>query len=185
MLGCNGTFMISMFEQSLDAQSSDTDRTADACGEPPTFSAGRFALFTSVFLAMVPGSIILFICLGNRPYGIQLASVAGYTAATILYTFSANRGMQRYLFDCPYVRSQFGRLAIRHTCFLAALFLLETVALSIRQHLSSWWLVASGGHKSMPPFITAMFILCGALLLVEIMTNRSLLNRAHTAANRG
>ena len=90
-----------MFEQDLDAQSNDADRTTDACGEPPTYSPDRFVLFTVAFLTMFPGSLILFMWLGDRPFGVQFASMIGYTAATILYTFSANKGMQRFLFDCP------------------------------------------------------------------------------------
>jgi hypothetical protein len=172
-----------MFEQYPDAQSSDTDWTADACGTPPTFSASRFILFTAAFLIMLPGSVILFVWLGDRPYGIQFASIIGYTAATILYTFSANKGMQRFLFDCPYVRTQFGRLAVRHMSFLAALFLLQTAAFSIRPHLSPWWLTANVGSRGMPPFTLVMFILCVALELAEIMSNRSLLERAHTEKN--
>jgi hypothetical protein len=177
-----------MFEQYSSAESSDTDhtdRTADACGEPPIASPGRFILFTAAFLTMLPGSLILFIWLGDRPYGIQLASIIGYSAATILYTFSANRGMQRYLFECPYVRSQFRRLAVRHIVFLVALFSLETAILSIRLHLSPWWMTEGIGPRGMPPFVFAMFALCGALLFAEIMTTRSLLERAHTAANPG
>lgn len=134
---------------------------------------------------MMPGSVILFICMEGSRFGIQFASIIGYTAATILYTFSANRGMQRYLFDCAYVRSQFGRLSRRHIGFLFALILLETALLSIRQHLSPWWLAAGAGPKDMPPLILLMFILCGALLLTEVMTNRALLERAHTEATSG
>ncbi len=174
-----------MFEEYLGAESNDTDSTADACGTHPTVSPGRFILFTVDFLAMMPGSLVLFFWLGDRPGGIQFASMIGYTAATILYTFSANRGMQRYLFDCPYVRSQFGSLAVRHIGFLVALFLLQTVILSLRPHLSRWWFSESIGSRHMSPFYLLMSIPCGVLLLTEMMTNRSLLKRAHTAASSG
>jgi hypothetical protein len=130
---------------------------------------------------MLPGSPFLFIGLADIPYGVQLAAMVIYTAATILFTFSSSRGMQRYLFDCPYVRSQFRRLALRHLVFLAVLFLLLTVALQVRPHLPHWWLVHSGRPKTMPPFMTVLFILSGILLLAEIITNRSLLKRAHYA----
>jgi len=176
-----------MFEQYSSTESSDTadhtDWTADACGETPIASPHRFILFMVAFLTMLPGSLILFLWLGDKPFGTQFASMTGYTAATILYTFSANRGMQRYLFDCPYVRSQFGCLAVRHIGFLTALVLLQTVLLSIRPHLSPWWMTEGFGPRGMPPFVFAMFVLCGTLLIAEIMTNRSLLKRAHATAN--
>ncbi len=118
---------------------------------------------------MLPGSPILFIWLEDRPFGIQLASIMGYSAATILYTFSANRGMQRYLFECPYVRSQFRRLAVRHIGFLVGHFLLQTALISIRPRLSPWWMTASVGPRGMPPFTFVMLTFCGALLLAEII----------------
>ena len=166
-----------MFEQDLEAAQVDSDRTSDACGKPATFSSDRFLIFLPIFLTMI-GSGVLFIFLGDQTYGIQFASAIAYTAATILYTFSANRGMQRYLFSCPYVRSQLPRIATRHLAFLAALFILTTAALQVRPHLPHWWLIESG-PRGMPPFIVAVGVLCGSLLLTEIMTNRSLLKRAH------
>jgi hypothetical protein len=178
-----------MFEQYPSTESSDTtdhtDWTADACGETPIASPDRFIIFAAAFLTMLPGSLILFLSLGDRPFGTQFASMIEYTAATILYTFSANRGMQRYLFDCPYVCSQFRRLAVRHIGFLVALFLLQTTILSLRPHLSLWWMTEGIGPRGMPPFVFAMFALCGALLIAEIMTNRSLLERAHPDADSG
>ena len=171
--------MFEQFEQDANSQSSERDWTADACGETPIATPGRFALFTAAFLTMLPGSVILFIWLGDTRYGVQFASMVGYTAAAILYTFSANRGMQRYLFDCPYVRSQFGRLAVRHAGFLAAQFFIQTAALSFRPKLPPWWLTEGPGAKDMPPFVVVMFGLSGTLLLAEVLTNRSILERAH------
>ena len=175
-----------MLEQYSSAEAGDadhTDWTADACGETPIASPNRFILFTAAFLTMMPGSLILFLWLGDKPFGIQFASIIGYSAATILYTFSANRGMQRYLFECPYVRSQFRRLAVRHIGFLTALVLLQTVILPICPHLSPWWMTEGIGPRGMPPFVFAMFVLCGILLIAEIMSNRSLLKQAHATTN--
>jgi predicted membrane channel-forming protein YqfA (hemolysin III family) len=73
---------------------------SDPCAEPPSFSLSRFVLFTLVFLIFIPGSAILFFSLSDRQYGIQAASIVCYTAGVILYTFSSNRGLQRYLFRC-------------------------------------------------------------------------------------
>jgi hypothetical protein len=180
-----------MFEQyssESNAESSDTehpDWTADACGETPIASPDRFIIFAAAFLIMIPGSVILFFWLGDTRYGIQFTSIIGYSAATVLYTFSANRGMQRYLFDCPSVRSQYRRLVVRHICFLTVLVLLQTAILSIRPHLSPWWMTEGFGPRGMPPFLTLMFTLCGALCIAEIVSNRSLLQRAHPAANPG
>lgn len=112
---------------------------SDRCLERPTFSARRFFLFLPLFLTMIPGSAVLFIYLEARPYGIQLASMIGYSAAAALYTFSRNQGLPRYLFNCPTVRPQLYRLFIRHLGFLTVLFVIETIALQLRPGIPEWW----------------------------------------------
>jgi hypothetical protein len=67
-------------------------------------------LFLPVFLTMTLGSAVLFIYLPELPFGIQAAGMVCYTSAVVLYTFSANRGLPRYLFACPVVRAQLPRL---------------------------------------------------------------------------
>lgn len=152
--------------------------TPDPCLAPPTFSLERFLLFTLIFLIMLPGSIALFLSLGD-PYGIQIAAVVGYTAAIVLYTFSANRGTPRYLFRCPVVQNQLPRLALRHLQFAGVLFVLLTAALQLRPLMPPSWLLDSGARKSMPPLATVLLILSVCLGAAEVLTNRSLLNRAH------
>jgi hypothetical protein len=154
----------------------------DPCTKPSTFSWSRCILFTFVFLTFIPGSLILFFFLSDRPYGVQAASMVSYTAAVILYTFSKNRGMQRYLFHCPFVRPQLPLLARRHAYFLVALFALQTAILQLRSHFSPFWLTAgSGSKRSAPPYVMLLGVLWIALCLSQILSNRSLLDRAHEA----
>jgi hypothetical protein len=127
---------------------------------------------------MIPGSIVLFILLAGHRYGIQFASIVVYSAAAVLYTFSKYRGTsQRYLFSCPVVRGQLYRLTMRHFAFLIALFAVETAALQLRPKMPAWWFISHG--RSTPPFEWALFTLCGSLLLTQVLTNRSVLKRAH------
>jgi hypothetical protein len=154
----------------------------DACSATPSFSLPRVAIFTLAFLIMM-GSGVLFAVWADRPYGFQLASQVAYTPAVILYTFSRNQGMQRYLFRCPIVRPQLPRLAFRHIGFIAVLFVLQTGALQLRPRLSSSWFVASGWRDT-TRFEITMGILCAALAFTEVATNRSFLNRAHLEYNR-
>lgn len=155
----------------------------DACCTRPSFSLPRFVLFTLIFLIFIPGSAVIFILLADRPYGIQLGSFVCYTAGVILYTFSSNRGMQRYLFRCPFVRHGLPSLALRHMGFLAVLFVLQTGALELRPYMPDFWFVASG--RNIPPFTIVLAIVCGALAFTHILTNRSLLDRAHHENDRG
>jgi hypothetical protein len=153
----------------------------DPCRERPTFSGGRFLIFLPVFLTMMPGSLILFIWLEDRPFGIQLASMICYSAAAFLYTFSSNRGLPRYLFTCPAVHGQLSRLAVRHLGFIIALVVTETTAFQLRPKLSDWWLTARS--RNMPPFVATLFVICGSLLLAQVLTNRSVLKNAHFEYN--
>jgi hypothetical protein len=136
-------------------------------------------LFLPVFLAMIVGSGLLFILLAGVPFGIQSAALVCYTSAVVLYTFSANRGLPRYMFGCPIVRAQLPRLVKRHIAFVAVLLVLLTVALHLRRRLPAWWLVTSGAPKSLPPLTTALFVLSALLALIQILTNRSALERSH------
>lgn len=132
---------------------------------------------------MMGSGVLYFTVLVDRPYGIQLSSQVAYTAAVMLYTFSSNKnGMQRYLFLCPFVRPQLPRLAFRHIGFLAVLFFLETGALQLRPRLSPSWSVASG-FKGTTRFELTLEVICAALALTEVATNRSFLNRAHLEYN--
>lgn len=153
--------------------------TVDPCLVPPIFSLERFFVFTLIFLVMTVGSVALFLYLGDDPFGIQIAAVVCYTSAIILYTFSANRGLPRYLFRCAIVQSQLPRIARRHLIFVAVLFVVLTAALQLRPHMPPSWLVARGARRNPPPLTTVLLILFVCLALVQILTNRALLNRAH------
>ena len=142
--------------------------------EPSTFD--RPALFLPLILVMFVSFAILF-TLAEIPYGIQLASLIPYTALIVLATFSAQRGQQPYFFECPIVRRNLPRLAWRHGGFLAAIVVFETVALQLRPNLPASWLIASG--KGGSPFAITLFIFCLCLAFAQILSNRSLLERAH------
>ena len=140
----------------------------DGCTTNQPFSLPRFALFTIDFLIMFFGGFALFVWLGERPFGIQVASLLPYTCAILLYTFAANRGMPRYLFRCPFVRHQIPRLALQHTGFLIVLFILQTAVIRFRSYLPRSWSL----------FVTIMTVSV-ALAFSQVIWNRALLERAH------
>lgn len=152
---------------------------ADPCRSRRGFRFGRLLLVVALLVTGVLGGVVLLIVLEDRPYGVQIASSITYTTAAVLYTFGDDRGLGSYYFDCPAVRRELPRLAQRHVSFLIALLLIETTALDLRRRMPASWLVARGGH--MPPFTGGLFILCGALLLAQVISNRSVLKRAHLA----
>jgi hypothetical protein len=153
-----------------------TSQTDDPCLTQPS-SLLRFAVFALLLLAVPTTGVLLFLMEG-QPYAIQLCSIPGYTAAVALYTFSRNRnGNQPFLLSCPVVRGQLPQLIRRHLGFLAALFIVQTTALKFRPNLPAYWITPSSRDAS--PFAIILGIFCLSLAIVEILTNRSLLERAH------
>jgi len=154
---------------------------SDPCRNSKT-SPPRFLFLSTVFLCMTIGSIPLFLLLISKPFGFQEASIIAYTLWVVFFTFATtgSRGggnVPGYKFTCPVIKSQAPHLLWRHTCFLVALFTLQTAMLAARPHLPVWWNVPD--RKGMTPCGAALFLLCFALLWTQILSNRSLLNRAH------
>ena len=157
----------------------DVTCQSDPCLTQP-FSMLRFAVLTLLFLTMFSTAILL-ILLADRPYGIQLSSITGYTAAVTFYTFSRNRNdNQPFLLSCPVVRGQLPQLIRRHLGFLVALLLVQTTALRLRPHLPAYLITSKSTDVS--PFALILGVLCGCLALVQVLSNRSLLERAHLSA---
>jgi len=155
-----------------------------ACQPDPCLTQKRSILrsvvLTLLFLTML-GTAILLILLQNRPYGIQLGSIVGYTAAVAFYTFSRNRNkMQPFLLSCPVVRSRLPLLIRRHLGFLVALFIVQTTALRLRPNLPAHLITPHGTNASL--FAVTVGVLCGSLAIVHVLSNRSLLERAHHSA---
>ena len=67
-----------------------------------------------------------------------------------------------------------------HLGFLAALFIAQTMALNFRPNLPAHWITPSSRDAS--PFALIVGVLCACLAIVQILTNRSLLDRAHNSA---
>ncbi len=140
----------------------------------------RFAVLTLLFFTML-GGVVFLILFANRPYGIQISSTVIYTAAVALYTFSRNRNnMQPFLLSCPVVRRQIALLIRRHVGFLAAFFIVQTTALELRPNLPEYLITPRGTDASL--FAVILGVLCGCLAVVQIFSNRSLLERAHLSA---
>ncbi len=156
-------------------------QTSDPCSQPYQVWGSRAVVLTICFLVMILGSVAVFIILGESWFALETASVVGETAAVILYTFSRNWDNPPYLYSCPVVQSQFPSLIGRHGLFLFAIVALETIAFGLRPQFSTWLFTANGGNETLSTIV--LTILVGALTVVEIMSNRSLLQRAHQGAD--
>lgn len=136
------------------------------------------AALTLSFLTML-GGIFFLILVADRPYGVQLSSIVIYTAAVTVYTFSRNRNnMQPFLLSCPVVRAQVPVLLRRHLGFLAALFIIQTSALKLRPNLPAGLITPR--HSDPSFFAVILGALTACLALLQVLTNRSLLENAHS-----
>jgi len=129
-----------------------------------------------MFVAM--GGCGFFAIIAESIYWTLLASVVGYTAAVMLYGFARNKnGIQSFLFTCPVVVSQYPRLVKRHATFLAVLIVIVTIAVKFNPN-------HSGSQPTSRGIGASQFFLVGisiaALALTEILTNRGVLERAHS-----
>lgn len=90
-----------MFEQLEESQKAQ--RTEGflhcMCYDHERSTLDRPALWIPLVIVMFASFFFLF-AMADLPYGIQLASLIPYTAFVALGTFSAQRGMQPYFFEC-------------------------------------------------------------------------------------
>jgi hypothetical protein len=142
--------------------------------EPSTLD--RPVLFVPLVLIMF-ASIFFVFALADTPYGVQIGSLIPYTAFVVLGTFSAQRSQQPYFFGCSIVQQTVPQLVRRHGGFLVAVVVLETIAFRLSRYLPASWLAAKGKDGS--PFAITLSVLCLCLALVQVLSNRSLLERAH------
>jgi len=145
-------------------------------------SGPRLLLMSAIFLCMTIGSMLLVVLLRGTLHGLQVASLVFYTLFVVFFTFATtgSRGggnVPGYKFTCPAVEPQIPRLLWLHLIFLIALLVLETAAQSIPPHLPDWWNIQD--KKGFTPFETALLLLGIGLAMTQILTNKSLLNRAH------
>jgi hypothetical protein len=145
-------------------------------------SGPRLLLMSAIFLCMTFGSMLLDVLLRGTPYGLQVASLIFYTLFVLFFTFATtgSRGggnVPGYKFNCPAVEPQIPRLLWRHLICLVALFVLETAAQAVHPHLPDWLNIQD--KKGSTPFEIALLFLGIGLAMAQILTNKSLLNRAH------
>ena len=145
-------------------------------------SGPRLLLMSAIFLCMTVGTMLLAVLLRGTTYGPQVASLVSYTFFVLFFTFATtgSRGggnVPGYKFTCPAVEPQIPRLLWRHLICLVALFVLETAALEVHPQLPHWWNIQD--KKGSTPFEIALLLLGIGLAMAQILTNKSLLNRAH------
>jgi hypothetical protein len=122
------------------------------CRDHERSTFDRPEIFLPIIAIMFVGVGVLF-PLADVPSGLQLGSIIPYTAFVALATFSAQRGQQPYFFECP-------------------------IAVYSKRYMPTSWLISKGDGS---PFGVTLWVLGICLAMVQVFTNRSLLERAHSA----
>jgi hypothetical protein len=156
----------------MGAMSDCDELTEDPCRGGGGTSDERTFAFVLLF-------IVFFGCGGGAMFSASyvvrmLAAALAYTACVMIYGFARNKnGVPRYLFTCPVVVSQYPRLVKRHAVFLVV----ETAFLATA--LRYFPLPPVGASRAEEGNDLLVAIPLGVLALVEIFTNRGVLERAH------
>ena len=151
-------------------------------------SGPRLLLMSAIFLCMTIGSMLLVVLMRGSTYGPKVWPFVAYTLFVLFFTFATtgSRGggnVPGYKFTCPAVKPQIPRLLWRHLLCLVTLLVLESGALAVHRYLPDWWNIHD--RRGSTPFELAILILSMGMAMAQILTNKSLLNRAHREFSPG
>jgi hypothetical protein len=154
-----------MFEQLDDREKAPQPSRAMTLGILTAYMVGVF------------GGICIFIALGKRAFGIQIASASTYTYFAFWYVFFPTRGLlEQYSLHDKAVQRRIPLLLAIHCAFLVLIFLGETIWFSMKPHLPSYWFTEHG--KPVGPLY--VFVVIGSVTVVfftEVLISRRILSR--------
>jgi hypothetical protein len=120
--------------------------------------------------------LLLYILLGDKPYGIQIASLIAYSMAVFFFVFMRSRLGHGFKLTSESVVRSAPRLLMFHLCALAIVFALLTLALKEWSNLPAWWLHEDARHRSPFSFLLLMFFTVFGVS--QAIWFRSILSRA-------
>lgn len=112
----------------------------------------RFIVFKELGLLIVLPILFLsimldFVALRDNQFGIQIASIIGYTGFVFLLVFCDTRGWKGYSLGEKAIRQKLPMLLCIHAGFLVVVFAGVTGAILIRPHLSLFWTLERGTQR--------------------------------------
>ena len=160
-----------MFEQLDEPQKKSQVSTAMTLGILAAYLVGAF------------GGFCLFIVLGDRHFGIQIATAITYTYFAFWYVFFPTRGLlEKYSLRNNTVRHQIPSLLAIHIAFLIMIFLGQTILFAIKPHLSSYWATDRGAGT---PYVWVMIGSSVVFFFTQVLISRRILSRSLDEARSG
>jgi hypothetical protein len=146
---------------------------------PPAFSIKAMLQWVGFFAAIL-ATFLLFLLLGDKPFGVQTVSFVGGTVFVFYLVFCDTYWWHGYGLRNKVVQKELPRLLGIHSLFLVLIFSVLTSAISARPHLPSSWLVERSPKDH--SFFSLGLIGFGAIILVtEAWICRRILRRAFEA----
>ena len=124
------------------------------------------------------GGFGIFIVLGERPFGIQIATAIIYTYFAFWYVFFPTRGLlEQYSLRNKAVQQRIPLLLVIHCAFLISVFLGETIWFSMKPHLPSYWF-AEHGKRGAPLYVLVVLASVTVVFFAQVLISRRILSRS-------
>jgi hypothetical protein len=155
-----------MFEQLDEPQKAPRVSVAMSIGISVAYLLGAF------------GAFCLFIVLGEKPFGIQIATAITYTYFVFWYVFFPTRGMlDKYSLRNKAVQQQIPTLLAIHSAVLILICWGQTIWFAMKPHLPSYWLTKHG-KQGMTLYEWAILVSPVALFFTQVLISRRILSRS-------
>jgi len=156
-----------MFEQLDDREKAPQVSSAMTLGIFAAYMVGAF------------GGLCIFIVLGEKRFGIQIATAIMYTYFAFWYVFFPTRGLlEQYSLRNKAVQRRIPFLWAIHCAFLILVFLGETIWLSVKPRLPSYWFTEYGRKRDGPLFVLVLIGSITVVFFAQVLISRRILSRS-------
>jgi len=150
----------------------------DDRGEAPQVSLAMTLGILAAYAVGVFGTLYIFIILGERPFGIQIATAITYTYFAFWYVFFPTRGLlEKYSLRNKMVQRRIPLLLAMHCAFLIPIFLGETIWFLMKPHLPSYWFTEHG-KRGTPLYVLLAIGSVTVVFFTQVLISRRILSRS-------
>jgi hypothetical protein len=129
-----------------------------------------------VFLVTIVSIFLLYVLLGDKPFGFQIATLIAYSVSVFTFVFFRWKGLNKaYSLRDKAVRRQIPRLLAIHGAFLVLVFSILALASYLRPGLPSGWLTENTRYHSW--FSSGLIWIFTLVWLAQVYISRGILSR--------
>ena len=145
---------------------------------PSQVSVGQLL---GAWAALLVGGLLgglLAILMLDKPFGIPVAALVGYTGAVFFFLFRDYEPSDGEAFSLRQkaVRQEIPRLLAIHAVFLVVVFIVLTIALSLRPFLPPSWFVRGGKRRSTAEWL--LILIVSVPIWMQVSISRRILSRS-------